>query len=123
EAVHNIDPGIAVVSHPVRLDSANALDVLAAYDLVLDGSDNFPTRYLVADAAELSSIPVVWGSILGYGGQAGVSWAAQGPRWRDLFPVPPAPGDVPSCSTGGVLPSVCAVIGSLMVTEAMKLVT
>lgn len=123
DTVAAIDPAIAVIPHPVRLDSSNALDIFAAYDLVLDGSDNFPTRYLVADAAELTGIPVVWGSILGYGGQTGLSWAAKGPRWRDLFPDPPAPGDVPSCSTGGVLPGVCATIGSLMVTEAMKLIT
>lgn len=123
DAVEAIDPTTVVIPHPVRLDSSNALDIFAAYDLVLDGSDNFPTRYLVADAAELTGIPVVWGSILGYGGQTGLSWAAKGPRWRDLFPDPPAPGDVPSCSTGGVLPGVCATIGSLMVTEAMKLIT
>lgn len=123
DTVAAIDPEARVIAHELRLDSSNALEMFAGYDLVLDGSDNFPTRYLVADAAELSGIPVVWGSILGYGGQAGISWAARGPRWRDLFPDPPAPGDVPSCSTGGVLPGVCATIGSLMVTEAMKLIT
>lgn len=123
DAVRAIDPEIVVVPHPVRLDSSNALALFAEYDLVLDGSDNFPTRYLVSDAAELTGIPLVWGSILGYGGQASVSWAPRGPSWRDLFPQPPAPGDVPSCTTGGVLPGVCATIGSIMVTEAMKLVT
>ena len=123
DAVLAIDPEIVVVPHPVRLDSSNALDLFAHYDLVLDGSDNFPTRYLVSDAAQLSGIPLVWGSILGYGGQVGVSWAEHGPTWRDLFPQPPAPGEVPSCATGGVLPGVCATIGSIMVTEAMKLLT
>lgn len=123
DTVLAIDPEIVVVPHAVRLDSSNALGLFAQYDLVLDGSDNFPTRYLVSDAAELSGIPLVWGSILGYGGQVGVSWAQRGPTWRDLFPQPPAPGEVPSCATGGVLPGVCATIGSIMVTEAMKLVT
>lgn len=123
ETVAAIDPGITVIEHAVRLDSANALAVLDGYHLVLDGSDNFPTRYLVADAAELAGIPVVWGSILGFGGQAGISWAAAGPRWRDLFPVPPEPGTIPSCATGGVLPGVAATIGSIMVSEAMKLLT
>lgn len=123
DTVAAIDPDTTVIPHHVRLEAGNALDIFAGYHLVLDGSDNFPTRYLVADAAELTGIPVVWGSILGYGGQTGLSWAARGPRWRDLFPDPPAPGDIPSCSTGGVLPGVCATIGSLMVTEAMKLIT
>ncbi|HRN29818.1 MAG TPA: ThiF family adenylyltransferase, partial [Terrimesophilobacter sp.] len=97
-------------------------DLFHDYDLVLDGSDNFPTRYLVADAAEIVGIPVVWGSILGYQGQISISWASEGPRYRDLFPTPPPPGAIPSCATGGVIPSVCAVIGGLMHAEAIKLI-
>ncbi|MFF2371105.1 ThiF family adenylyltransferase [Agromyces sp. NPDC058110] len=123
ETVAASDPEIRVVRHRERLTSANALDVLGGYDLVVDGSDNFPTRYLVNDAAQLVGIPLVWGSILRYHGQAGVSWGAHGPTYRDLFPVPPSPDEVLSCAQGGVLPSVCAWVGALMSTEVVKLVT
>jgi adenylyltransferase/sulfurtransferase len=123
DAVAGIDPAVVVVLHDEWLDSSTVMDVLAGYDLVLDGSDNFPTRYLVNDAAALSRTPLVWGAILGFGGQAGVAWAEHGPTYRDLFPVPPAPGTVPSCTEGGVLPTVCAAIGAIMATEAIKLIT
>ena len=89
----------------------------------MDGSDNFATRYLSNDAAALCGLPLVWGAILRYGGQAGVAYAAYGPTYRDLFPSPPAPADVLSCSVGGVLPSVCASIGAIMAAEATKLIT
>lgn len=118
-----IDPEIVVQPHRVWLDSSNALELFSDYDLILDGSDNFATRYLVNDAAELSHKPVVWGAILRYSGQSGVVFAGHGPSYRDLFPVPPSPDDALSCSVGGVLPSVCAVIGSIMCTEAIKLIT
>ncbi len=121
--VAEIDPDTVVHRHKIWLDSSNALELFAGYDLVLDGSDNFATRYLVNDAAGLSGKPVVWGAILRYSGQSGVVYAGHGPSYRDLFPVPPAPGDALSCSVGGVLPTVCAVIGSIMATEAIKLVT
>lgn len=104
-----------------RLTSRNALEVFSGYDLVIDGSDNFPTRYLANDAAELAGIPLVWGAVSQFGGQAGISWA--GTSYRDLFPVPPPPGSVPSCAVGGVLPTTVAVIGSIMATEAIKLIT
>ncbi len=104
-----------------RLTSANALELFSGYDLVLDGSDNFPTRYLASDAAELTGIPLVWGAVSQYGGQAGIAWA--GTSYRDLFPVPPPPDSVPSCEAGGVLPTTVAVIGSIMATEAIKLLT
>ena len=123
DTVASIDPAIRVVLHADRLDSGNIMDILAGYDLVLDGSDNFPTRYLVNDAAALAGKPLVWGAILRFHGQVGVAWAQHGPTYRDLFPAPPPPGTVPSCATGGVLPSVCAVIGAIMVTETIKLVT
>ncbi|GHD80439.1 adenylyltransferase/sulfurtransferase [Salinibacterium amurskyense] len=123
ETLGRIDPEIAVVLHDVWLDSSNALALFAGYDLVLDGSDNFATRYLVNDAAALTGIPVAWGAILRYGGQAGVAWAGHGPTYRDLFPVPPAPGTVPSCTEGGVLPTVCAMIGAIMCSETVKLIT
>ncbi len=123
DTVAAIDPAIVVNRHGVHLDSSNALDLFAEYDLVLDGSDNFATRYLVNDAASLAGIPLVWGAILRYGGQVGVAWAGHGPTYRDLFPVPPAPGTVPSCAEGGVLPTVCSAIGAIMCSETIKLLT
>ncbi|MBH0109800.1 ThiF family adenylyltransferase [Salinibacterium sp. NG22] len=123
DTVARIDPEIALVRHDVWLDSTNALELFSGYDLVLDGSDNFATRYLVNDAAALTGIPVVWGAILRYGGQAGIAWSGHGPTYRDLFPVPPAPGTVPSCAEGGVLPTVCAMIGAIMCSETVKLIT
>ncbi|MBX3091187.1 MAG: ThiF family adenylyltransferase [Cryobacterium sp.] len=123
DSVAALDPAITVNLHDVRLDSSNILPLLSGYDVLLDGSDNFPTRYLASDAASIAGVPLVWGAILRYNGQVGISWARKGPTFRDLFPVPPAPGTVPSCSEGGVLPSVCAVIGSIMSAETIKLVT
>jgi len=118
-----IDPDVSVRTYDVRLTSSNIMGILADYDVVLDGSDNFPTRYLTNDAASLSHKPLVWGAILRYSGQASVAWVDAGPTYRDLFPQPPAPGDVPSCSEAGVLPGVCAVIGAIMATETLKLIT
>jgi len=112
--------GVSAVAIEERLTSDNALELFSGYDLVIDGSDNFPTRYLANDAAELAGIPLVWGAVSQYGGQAGISWA--GASYRDLFPVPPPPGSVPSCAVGGVLPTTVAVIGSIMATEALKLI-
>ncbi|WP_295125375.1 ThiF family adenylyltransferase [uncultured Leifsonia sp.] len=123
DTIRAIDAGIAVRVFPERLTSANAEAILSGFDLVLDGSDNFPTRYLVDDAALLAGLPVVWGAVHRFGGQVGLSWAGQGPHYRDLFPQPPEPGTVPSCAEAGVLPSVCGVIGSLMASEAIKVVT
>ncbi len=123
DAIRAIDSGIAIRVFPERLTSANAERILSGFDLVLDGSDNFPTRYLVDDAALLAGLPVVWGAVHRFGGQVGLSWAGRGPHYRDLFPQPPEPGTVPSCAEAGVLPSVCGVIGSLMASEAIKVVT
>ena len=109
--------------HDVRLDNDNVMDLFAQYDLILDGTDNFATRYLVNDAAVLSHKPYVWGSIFRFEGQASVFWADHGPQYRDLYPEPPPPGMVPSCAEGGVLGVLCASIGSIMVTEAIKLIT
>ena len=89
----------------------------------MDGTDNFATRYLVNDACVLLGKPYVWGSIYRFEGQASVFWAEHGPRYRDLYPEPPPPGMVPSCAEGGVLGVLCASIGSIMVTEAIKLIT
>jgi molybdopterin/thiamine biosynthesis adenylyltransferase/rhodanese-related sulfurtransferase len=123
DAVRALDPEVDVRVIAERLTSGNASAILADYDLVLDGSDNFPTRYLVDDAALLAGLPVVWGAVHQSGGQAGLSWAAHGPHYRDLFPVPPEPGSIPSCAEAGALPSVCGVVGSIMVGEAIKVVT
>ncbi|WP_152352754.1 ThiF family adenylyltransferase [Brachybacterium subflavum] len=122
DAARALDPSVTIHEHRLRLTSANALDVLSGYDLVLDGSDNYPTRYLVNDAAQLVGIPLVWGAILQHHGQVSVAWHEHGPGYRDLFPAPPAPEEVVSCSTGGVLPGLCGTIGSLMATEALKLI-
>ena len=108
DTVTQINPDIDVRLHEFHLDSTNALDLFGRYDLVLDGSDNFATRYLVNDAAALVGIPVVWGANLRYGGQTGVAWAGHGPTYRDLFPVPPHPDTVLSCADGGVLSRRCA---------------
>lgn len=123
DSARAIDPGVTVVPHLERLTSETASAILAEYDLVIDGSDNFPTRYLVADASELQGIPLVWGSLLQFHGQVGVSWRPEWPGYRDLFPTPPAPEDVLDCGTGGVLPGLCGTIGSLLATEALKLIT
>lgn len=123
ESVAAIDPKTTVIRHGEHLDSSNILGILADYDVLLDGSDNFPTRYLANDAAVLAHKPLVWGAILRYAGQVSVSWAEHGPTYRDLFPSPPPAGSIPSCAEGGVLPSVCAVIGALMGAETIKIIT
>ncbi|MEP6797033.1 MAG: molybdopterin-synthase adenylyltransferase MoeB, partial [Lapillicoccus sp.] len=122
ETVAAVNPHVTVVRHDVRLDSGNALEVLRGYDIVLDGTDNFPTRYLVGDACALLGIPHVWGSIYRFDGQVSVWWAGHGPCYRCVFPQPPPPGAVPSCAEGGVLGVLCAAIGSVQATEAVKLI-
>ena len=123
ESVAEINPYVAVNLHTDRLDSDNALDIFAPYDLIVDGTDNFATRYLVNDACVLLGKPYVWGSIFRFEGQVSLFWAEYGPNYRDLYPEPPPPGMVPSCAEGGVLGVLCASIGSIMVTEAIKLIT
>ena len=123
ESIVEINPHVNVILHEERLDSDNALDIFRPYDLVLDGTDNFATRYLVNDACVLLGKPYVWGSIYRFEGQVSVFWDEYGPNYRDLYPVPPPPGMVPSCAEGGVLGVLCASIGSVMVTEAIKLIT
>jgi sulfur-carrier protein adenylyltransferase/sulfurtransferase len=123
DAVARLSPATVALPLEGRLTSENARAIFAEYDLVIDGSDNFATRYLVDDAARLRGIPVVWGAVSQFGGQASVSWAEHGPTYRDLFPAPPAPGSVLSCAEGGVMPTVCGVVGSIMAGEAIKLVT
>jgi adenylyltransferase/sulfurtransferase len=122
ETVARINPLVRVVRHDLRLDSSNALEVLADYDVVLDGADNFPTRYLVNDACVLLGLPHVWGSIYRFDGQVSVWFAGYGPCYRCVFPDPPPPDAVPSCATGGVLGVLCAAVGSVQVSEVIKLV-
>ncbi len=123
ESVAEINPYVNVIRHNVRLDTDNVMEIFAPYDLILDGTDNFATRYLVNDAAVLLGKPYVWGSIYRFEGQVSVFWAQEGPQYRDLYPEPPPPGMVPSCAEGGVLGVLCASIGSIMSTEAIKLIT
>jgi molybdopterin/thiamine biosynthesis adenylyltransferase/rhodanese-related sulfurtransferase len=157
DAIADVNPHVQVVEHRVRLDAGNALAVLRGYDVVLDGADNFPTRYLVSDAAEVLGLPVVWGSIYRFQGQVSVFWGApryadrpgagarsdavppsgdpvaattpdsahegRGVTYRDVFPVPPPPGAAPDCATGGVFGAMCGTVGSVMATEAIKLLT
>lgn len=120
-AVARVNPHVEVVRHDVTLDSGNALDIIRDYDLVVDGTDNFPTRYLVNDACVLLDKPHVWGSILRFDGQVSIWWKGHGPCYRCVFPEPPPPGAVPSCAEGGVFGILCAAIGSVQSTEAIKL--
>ena len=123
ESVVEINPLITVNVHETRLDNDNVLDIFSGYDLILDGTDNFATRYMVNDACVLLNKPYVWGSIYRFDGQVSVFWNEYGPNYRDLYPDPPPPGMVPSCAEGGVLGVLCASIGSVMVNEAIKLIT
>ncbi|MGW5076765.1 adenylyltransferase/sulfurtransferase MoeZ [Rhodococcus sp. NPDC004095] len=127
DSVLEINDRIDVRLHEYRLDNTNAVDLFAQYDLILDGTDNFATRYLVNDAAILAGKPYVWGSIYRFEGQVSVFWEAapdgRGLNYRDLYPEAPPPGMVPSCAEGGVLGVLCASIGSIMATEAIKLIT
>ncbi len=122
DSVKEVNPNVEVILHQERLESDNALDVLRDYDLVLDGTDNFATRYLVNDACVILNKPYVWGSIYRFDGQVSVFWNEYGPQYRDLYPEPPPPGMVPSCAEGGVLGVLCASVGSVMVNEAIKLI-
>jgi sulfur-carrier protein adenylyltransferase/sulfurtransferase len=123
DSVKEINPYVDVILHEERLDSSNVMELFAQYDLIVDGTDNFATRYLVNDACVLLGKPYVWGSIYRFDGQASVFWAEYGPCYRCLYPEPPPPGMVPSCAEGGVLGVLCASIGSIQVTEAIKLIT
>ena len=122
EKIAEINPNVNVVVHEVRLDTDNVMEIFSQYDLIVDGTDNFATRYLVNDACVLLKKPYVWGSIYRFDGQASVFWAEYGPCYRCLYPEPPPPGMVPSCAEGGVLGVLCASIGSIQTTEAIKLI-
>jgi adenylyltransferase/sulfurtransferase len=122
-SVGEANPYVEVILHEERLDNDNVLGIFEGYDLIVDGTDNFATRYLVNDACVLLGKPYVWGSIYRFDGQASVFWAENGPCYRCLYPEPPPPGMVPSCAEGGVLGVLCASIGSIQVNEAIKLIT
>ncbi|NUS91210.1 MAG: adenylyltransferase/sulfurtransferase MoeZ [Nocardia sp.] len=127
DSILEINSGIDVRLHKIRLEPENAVELFAEYDLIVDGTDNFATRYLVNDAAVLAGKPYVWGSIYRFEGQVSVFWEdapdGRGINYRDLYPEAPPPGMVPSCAEGGVLGVLCASIGSVMVTETIKLIT
>jgi molybdopterin/thiamine biosynthesis adenylyltransferase/rhodanese-related sulfurtransferase len=132
DSIREANPLVEVRLHELRLEPQNAVDLFAQYDLIIDGTDNFATRYLVNDAAVLAGKPYVWGSIYRFEGQVSVFWEAapdgaagekRGLNYRDLYPEPPPPGMVPSCAEGGVLGILCASIASVMGTEAIKLIT
>jgi adenylyltransferase/sulfurtransferase len=132
DSILELNPLVDVRLHEVRLEPDNAVELFEQYDLILDGTDNFATRYLVNDAAVLAGKPYVWGSIYRFEGQVSVFWEdappdpdgeERGLNYRDLYPEPPPPGMVPSCAEGGVLGILCASIASVMGTEAIKLIT
>ena len=123
EKISEINPFVNVITHEFRLDNSNVKEIFSQYDIIVDGTDNFATRYLVNDACVLLKKPYVWGSIYRFDGQASVFWAEYGPCYRCLYPEPPPPGMVPSCAEGGVLGVLCATIGSIQTTEAIKVIT
>src|SRR5690348_14086735 len=126
-SIREINPLVNVVIHDFALDRDNVRELFSQYDLIVDGTDNFATRYMVNDAAVLLGKPYIWGSIYRFDGQASVFWPAapgrDAPCYRCLYPEPPPPGMVPSCAEGGVLGVLCASIGSVQVNEAIKLLT
>ncbi len=122
DTLRDINPNVKVIGHETRLTSENALDIFKDYDIVADGTDNFPTRYLVNDACVLLGKPNVYGSIFRFEGQASVFYAEQGPCYRCLYPEPPPPGLVPSCAEGGVLGVLPGIVGCIQAIEVLKLI-
>ncbi len=122
ESVHRLDPGVLVETYGRLVDPAAAAALVASFDVVVDGTDTFDSRYLVADACTAAGVPHVWGSVLRLDGQVSVFWAGHGPVYRDVFPVPPPAGSVPSCAEGGVVAAVCGAVGSVLALEVVKLV-
>jgi molybdopterin/thiamine biosynthesis adenylyltransferase len=124
DRISGINPEVNVVKHEVVLSSDNAFDILGRYDVIVDGSDNFPVRYLANDATQMLGKPLVYGSIFQFDGQASVFLSGQGtPCYRCLFPEPPPPGTVPSCAEGGVFGVLPGIVGSIQAVEAIKLIT
>ncbi len=123
DSIAEINPYVNVLVFEEQLTTDNVMDIFSQFDLIVDGTDNFATRYMVNDACVLLGKPYAWGSIFRFDGQASVFWAEYGPCYRCLYPDPPPPGMVPSCAEGGVLGVLCASIGSIQVNEAIKLIT
>lgn len=123
QAIKEINPNVEVVHHKTYLSSENALEIIEPYDLVIDGTDNFPTRYLVNDACVLLGKPNVYGSIFRFEGQLSVFYAKEGPCYRCMFPEPPPPGMVPNCAEGGVFGVIAGSLGTAQATEGIKLLT
>ena len=122
DRIEDINPHVEIETHDTRLTSANALNLFVNYDVIVDGTDNFPTRYLVNDACVLTGKPNVYGSIFRFEGQASVFWAERGPCYRCLYPEPPPPGLVPSCAEGGVLGVLPGIIGAIQANETIKII-
>lgn len=122
-AINALNPFVEVTTYAERLTRENVMSIFTRFDLIIDGADNFATRYLANDAAVLLGKPYIWGSIYQFDGQLSTFWATHGPCYRCLHPEPPLPGSVPSCSVAGVLGVLCATIGSLQATEALKIIT
>lgn len=120
--ISRLNPDVKINLYSVRLSEYNAIDISKDYDLIIDGSDNFSTRYLVSDVGNILDIPVIWGSVFKFYGQVSIFHPKIGPCYRCVFPQPPAPGSVPNCSTVGVMGAVCGTIGSIMATEAIKVI-
>ncbi|WP_421083239.1 ThiF family adenylyltransferase [Rothia nasimurium] len=123
QTLRELNPLVAVETVKERLTDANAEKLLAGVDVLVDGSDNFPTRYTASRAAAALGIPHVWGAILGFDAQMSVFWAGHGPIYEDLYPVEPAPGSVPNCATAGVIGALAGVIGTAMAMETIKILT
>lgn len=123
ERIRRCNPEVRVRAYPERFTEANADRLTADYDLVVDGSDNFPTRYLIDDVCTRHGRPEVWGAVQGFDGQVSVFWAGHGPTYRDLHPDPPAPGTVPSGADSGVVGPACGLVGSVMAMETLKVLT
>lgn len=122
ERILAINPEVKVETYETKLTSANAMEIAKSYDIIIDGTDNFPTRYLVNDVCVLLKKPNVYGSIFRFDGQASVFWPPHGPCYRCLYPEPPPPGEVPSCAEGGVLGILPGLVGCIQATEAVKLI-
>ena len=121
--IAEINPYVKVVTYDIRLDPTNVLEIFANYDIIVDGTDNFATRYMINDACVIAGKPCVWGSLYQFDGQASVFWATYGPCYRCVHPTPPPAGLVPNCAEGGILGALCASIGAIQATEVIKLIS
>jgi len=123
DRIAEVNPHVRVETLYRALEPDSAVELVRGWDVVVDGTDTFASRYLIGDACTVAGVPCVWGSVLRFAGQVSVFWSGHGPVYRDLHPLPPPPGSVPSCAEAGVVGAVCGTIGALMATEVVKLVT